>query len=587
MNSSTSRASLFALAMWAIAQSAWAVYDTPIHCTSDIPDSKSHAILADGQKGSEWQNDNTQTDSLRKRADFQLHVNQLGKVIGNKVSTVNLWDFHSLPDGTKEEGADLTKFVEHVQFMQATGGNAERDLFLHPTDHNVLDDYDFMPLIAACHRVLSLHAKPHIKLSVPDKFSQERKIEDFGVDVLPPDDYEVYYRYIQSMAETLVKEFGKEEVRTWGWGVLVEFENASWFHDKDKTPEGSRDAYFKLYDYSFAALSSILGDDIYIGGHAMACTEGLWDERELLNHCVNDVNAKTGKKGTPIRYFAVSFYDDAPDKPHPLTLVQTIERIRQRAKELGLNNLRYGVDEGRILGATKGHDATDLVWRIVGNTYQAAYDARIFKILADNDIDYFSAWSYSSAGAYNGYPLIAYRIAEKLYEFKEDRQVNITSTKQIPDETDCEAVAGFDEQGNCLHVVAYNFKFDLQYTDSVEATFTCDVPFWKRKKVEVTETLIDDHSNFFCEWLKDKEKYGIPDDAFHWSPLSGCLDMGFSDANTRQFYYENLRAKYVKMANTAPSSITQEIKVKRDGKLCFSTILPPHGVIFYTIKIVK
>lgn len=519
-------------------------------------------------------------ESQENRVDFRIQASQLGSHIGNKVSTINLWDLHGLPEETKDEGADLTKFVEHVQFMQATGGNDSRDLFQG-------EDYNFAPLLTACHRARALHAKPHIKLSVPDRMSKERKVEDFGVDVLPPDDYEVYYRYIQALAEALVKEFGKEEVRSWGWGVLVEFENASWFHDKEKTPEGSREAYFRLYDYSYAALESVLGEGIYIGAHAMACTEGLWDERDLLDHCAKERNAKTGRIGTPIRYFAVSFYDDAPDKPHPLTLAETVERIRERATEVGLKDLRYGVDEGRILGASKGHDATDLVWRIVGNTYQAAYDAHTFKIMVDHDIDYFSAWSYSSAGAYSGYPLIAYRVAERLHEFKDDRQVAVHASKQLQEGTECEAVAGFNEEDGCLHLTAYNFKFDIQYADSVEVAFTCEVPFWKRKKVEVTETLIDDRCNFFCEWLKDKEKYHISDSTFHWSPQSGCLDIGFWDAKTRQFYFEELRPKYLKMANTPPVSTTRKMKVGRDGTLHLSTQLPPHGVVFYTIRRLK
>lgn len=516
-------------------------------------------------------------------ATFHIDASQRGKIIGNKVSTINLWQHQNWTPGL-DEGADLTKFVESVQFMQATGGNASRDLFVDPTNPDVLDDYDFSTLLRACRDVLSLKAKPHIKLSVPDKYSREEAIDTFRVDTLPPDDYDAYYNYIRAMAEALVSEFGLEEVQTWGWGVLVEFENASWFHDKDKTPEGSKEAFFKLYDYSFAALSDVLGRDIYIGAHAMACTEGLWDERDFLDHCAKDKNAKTGEQGVPIKYFACSFYDDAPWTAHPMTLAETVGRIRERAESLGLNDLRYGIDEGRILYSTPGKDGKDLMWRIVAQTWQAGYDVRTFKIMIDNDIDYFSAWSYSSSSAYSGYPLIAYRVAERLYDFRNDKLLTTTSEKSLAEGVDCDAVAGFDEETETLHLTAYNFKFDLNYADNADASFTIDAPFWKDKDVEIVETTIDDEENFFCQWLKDREKYKITDDMFHWSPDSGCLDTTIIDPEARKLYFEQLRSGYKEKANTPPRSKTSVVRVGSDGKLSFSKTLARHAVVFYTIQ---
>ncbi len=515
---------------------------------------------------------------------FTVDATQRGKTIGNKVSTVNLWQLQGFSAPTKDEGANLSEFVEHVQFMQATGGNESRDLFVDPKNCDVVDDYAFDSMISACKTVLSLGAKPHIKLSVPDKFSKETVIGDFRVDALPPDDYEVYYRYIRALAQTLVDEFGLDEVRTWGWGVLVEFENASWFHSKDKTPEGSRDAYFKLYDYSVAALTDVLGANVYVGAHAMACTEGLWDERDLLDHCAKDVNAKTGQVGTSIKYFAVSFYDDLPNSPHPLTLQETIRRIRERAESVGLTDLRYGVDEGRILASVKGKDAGDLVHRIVGQTYQAAYDTRLFKIMVDSDVDYFSAWSYSSASPWQGYPLIAFRAAQGIAKFKNAKNLAVEAEKKLDEGVDCDAVAGFDEETETLYLTSYNFKFDLEYAEKVDVNFAVAAPFWKGKKVEIVETVIDDEANFFCEWLKDKEKHAIPNEAFHWSPDSGCLDVGFSDQKIRDFYFKELRPKYLEIARRPPRSSSSVVEVAEDGTLNCGTKLARHAVVFYVIR---
>ena len=503
--------------------------------------------------------------------------------IGNKVAVVNVWSPNSLTLPAKDEGGDLSSFVETVQLMQATGGSAERDLFVDPANLDVLDDYRFDPLVDACRRALQLGVKPWIKLSVPAKFSRESKVGVFGVDVLPPDDYDVYYRYVRALARALADEFGLDEVRSWRFGVLTEFENGDWFKAADGTPESSRVAFFKLYDYSVAALDDELGGEVCVTAHAMACTEGLWDERDFFEHCAKGVNAKTGKVGTRLNVFAVSYYDEAPGKPHPLDLPGTVARVRAKARECGLNDVVFGVDEGRILASKKGAKAGDLTWRIVGQTYQAAYDARLFKIMLDNDVNYFSAWSYSSGSAWNGYPLVAQRVAENVAKFKDSKRLETTAEKKLGDGVESDAVAAFDETTQTLRLTAFNFKDDLEYADSLAVEFSVAAPFWTGREVKIVEKTVDDRINFFPQWLRDKAELGISDDVFPWSPDSGCLDSGIYDAATRQLYFEKLRPKYVEIANR-PYSTERTAKVGDDGRLTLQTTLARHGVVFYEIS---
>lgn len=503
--------------------------------------------------------------------------------IGNKVAVVNVWSPNSLTVPAKDEGGDLSSFVETVQLMQATGGSAERDLFVDPANLDVLDDYRFDPLVDACRRALQLGVKPWIKLSVPAKFSRETQVGVFGVDVLPPDDYDVYYRYVRALARKLADEFGLDEVRSWRFGVLTEFENGDWFKAADGTPESSREAFFKLYDYSVAALDDELGGEVCVTAHAMACTEGLWDERDFFEHCARGTNAKTGKAGTRLNIFAVSFYDDAPGKPHPLDLPGTIERVRAKARKCGLNNVVFGVDEGRILASKKGSKAGDLTWRIVGQTYQAAYDARLFKIMLDSDVSYFSAWSYSSGSAWNGYPLVAHRVAENVAKFKDSKRLETTAEKTLAENVESDAVAAFDESTQTLRLTAFNFKDNLEYADSLAVEFAVSAPFWAGREVQIVEKTVDDRINFFPQWLRDQAELGISDDVFPWSPDSGCLDSAIYDAATRQLYFEKLRPKYVEIANR-PYSTERTAKVGDDGRLTLQTTLARHGVVFYEIS---
>lgn len=143
--------------------------------------------------------------------DYQFDVNtsQLGEAVPNTLSNINIWDMQGTDLFTNprvNEKYNILEFVEYIQLMQCTGGNADRDLFVDPLNNDVLDDYDFSPLIENCAGILELGAKPHLKLgSVPLKYSQNAlKGGNFDTNLYPPDDYDVYYDYMTAMAKALV-----------------------------------------------------------------------------------------------------------------------------------------------------------------------------------------------------------------------------------------------------------------------------------------------------------------------------------------------------------------------------------------------
>ncbi len=509
--------------------------------------------------------------------------------IGNRAGCVNVWRCQTLSPPTgqdRADGADLTPFVEWVEFMQATGSSPDRDLFQDPNNAAVLDDYDFAPLLNACAAVLSLGARPHIKLSVPTKYSSNRNLGDFKTNVFPPDDYEVYGAFVRALARALAERFGLDEVRRWRFGVLTEFENPGWFRAESGTPEDSREAYFKLYDYSADALCAELGPDICIGAHAMACSEGLWDERDLLDHCASGVNYKTGKTGSPISYMAVSFYDKKPGEPNGVPLAEVVGRLRARAEEVGLGSLFYGVDEGRILyGLHSGAAADDLLQRAVGRTYQAAYDARLFRQMLDADIGYFCSWSYSTGGLYHGIPTPSYYVARLFSEFRSSRRVQVGREEgaAVPEGTELDAVAGFEPETKTLRVMLYNFKDDYDYDGGARARLAVTAGEFAGKRVRVTKRVIDDRVNFFPEWEKDRRRLGIGDGSFTWSPDDPGLDstLTLRDPEARKIYKEELRPKYAKTARLVPEEETAG--VPQDGTLVLETELGPQAVVFYEI----
>ena len=522
---------------------------------------------------------------------FTVDASQQGAVLHNVVNNVNTWSIEGNPftNAQRNQENDILEFVEYIQFMQCTGGTEARDLFKDPNNKNVLDDYDFTLLIDNCRGVLNLGAKPMLKLgNVPLKFSKNATTEHgFNMNPYPPDDFDIYYNYIYAMGEALVKEFGKEEVLTWRFGVMTEYENEAWFFDgeEEADPEKSAEAYCKLYDYSVAALQDSIGENVFVGAHSMTVTEGLWDEAIFIKHCGEGTNYKTGKKGTRLCYLATSFYDSTPGEyTDGKTLPECVEYLRETAESVGLNDLIYGVDEGRILeGNFSGKDSSELLTRTCGYTYQAAYDARLITQMFNNDIAYFSAWSYLSNGFFDGNPTVSYHVAKNAAKFGGNK---LLSTEKIKSGlilgSDVDAVSAFDEDENTLRIMAYNFKNDVEYDKSTEMIFEINAPQFKGKKVNVTAYVINDDCNYFDEWVEDRKTYNITDDCFAWSPDDPSIDspITLADENAREIYFNELYPKYTECSKLEPTETQVEII---DGKITLNITLDPHAVVFYEI----
>ncbi len=529
------------------------------------------------------------TVSLFDRVEFSVDTSSLSAELPNIESNVNIWDFNgnTFANPKRNEENDVFEFVEYVQFMQCSGGNAGRDLFKDPYNTDVLDDYDFSNLIKNCKGVLSLGAKPLLKLgNVPMKFTKGAVTETmFGVNPYPPDDYGVYYNYIRDIAEALVDEFGREEVLSWRFGVMTEYENDDWFKTKDEDPQKTAEAYCKLYDYTVAALQDSIGENVFVGAHSMTVTEGLWDEAIFIRHCANGTNYKTGRKGTRLCSLSASFYDARPGKyTSGKTLPETIAYLKNTAESVGLNNLIYGIDEGRILsGNNSGAVGNELNQRIVGHTYQAAYDARLIHQGFESGLNYFSSWGFLSNGLLEGNPTVSYHVAKHAAQFAGSRMAACKKTRKgVHYKADISAISAFDEDENTLHIMGYNFRNKLKYKRGAELKFNINLPQLDGKKVKVTSYVIDDNCNYFDEWVEDRKTYGIDDGAFAWSPDDPSIDSTttLADPGARDIYFNELYEKYRECSRLMP--VEEEMQVV-DGKLTLSRKLDPYAVVFFDV----
>ena len=511
---------------------------------------------------------------------FTFQAVRSGDVIWNVADNMNQWSYaptwlNAMENEAEDHFRRNMPFVKYMQLMTAAGGNEQRDLFKNPLDRSVMDDYDFSLLLHSCKNIVRQGLIPHLKLgNVPLKYSANPQIsKSFGVNKCPPDDYKLWHSYIKAMMKALVDEFGLKTVRNWRFGVVTEYENRDWF-SVDDDPVKTRDAYFVLYDYTVDALEQALGKNVCVGAHSMTVIEGLWDEREFIAHCAHGKNACTGKTGTRLCFLASSYYDDRPGvSGKHNSLSEAIALLRNAAEKEGLKKLFYGIDEGRIL---QGTDKKDLGVRAVGYTWQAAYDARLYHTMLDENIDYLSHWAYTSGGIRAGALSVSAHTSNLFYRMEGAVRLPGQYKKTGNEEGKVGGIGAFHKKQNKLYLLFYAYSDSVFKAGQREITFEITGLSKKSSTLKGIRTLVSDDTNFFDEWVVDREKAGITEKDFSWS--SDSFEASTPPTPGRVF---QTRLEYYKScAELKPVQESFEIK---DGVLRIRTSIPVHSVALYEI----
>ncbi|MBP1991497.1 GH39 family glycosyl hydrolase [Paenibacillus eucommiae] len=534
-----------------------------------------------------------------------------GQTLSNKFSDVNVWGYNDewLDKATGQPANYFSTnypFVEKVQLMAATGGCYDgfpgcssfypRDLFIDPSDTTNPADYDFSKLITALHHVVNQGLKPVIKTgNVPVKYSTNPTIGGMANNTKFPDDYDVYYNYIKALADELITEFGMNEVKSWSWGVGTEFENKDWFDDKISA-NTTKISYFKLYDYTVAALEAAYvqagaaASDVIVGAHSLAFAAGYWNEEEFIDHVAGvgtyGVNYKTGLNGTQIDYLTASYYDSRPGVFYGgKTLADTINSLRNRANANGLTNLKYGIDEGRIFS---GFDNKALYSRIVAHSFQASSDARLFKVMHDSNIDWFSTWGLSTEIFWGGVPSVGTHIANLAYKMAGDKRVEgIVSGSPGNSGNEINGIAGYNSSTDTMHFMVYNYNsnFNASTSETPAISISNIIPA-SGSTVTVKQWVVDDtHGNFWPQWWTDQTNRGLTDSSYspNWSKYSLEVPKALKDPADLTYWYSRENA-YKALATL--SSTTSEVAVTGNS-LTLNPEIAHHGVVFYEISNAK
>lgn len=509
-----------------------------------------------------------------KVATFRISTrSETGQTLPNAVDNLSYWNIrgNQFINPERNEEYDVFEFTRYIQFMQCTGGSMERDLFKNPEDRSTVTDYDFSTLIESCRGVISLGAKPHLKLgSVPLKLSNTPLTSEFGTNVRPPADYEQYERYISDVVCALVDEFGMDEVRSWRWGVMTEAENELWFLSENR--EDTFEDFCRLYATTLSALQAVLGNDIWVGVHSLGQKEGCWEIEDFVRYCAENK--------LRLCYLSASFYDEAPGvfEPAGLDLPALGTKLRRILDENGYPDAVTGIDEGGILnGTSKGAASLEVLFsRSVGHTWQAGYDARIIKQMFDSGISYFSHWNYLSQGIVSGYPSLSYHVARNSARFEGMQRLDVKGGRpgDAVTKADVEAVAARNDDEILL--MAYNFLNDLEYRDSVKVRFELNLPEMAGRDAEVSLSILDDNCNCFDEFWKDREANGWTDEYFHCTPDEHQIM--FYDSRMQQEFMKEYAPRYAELSRLHPRKMVS--RVSSSGRLKIDVTLGPGAVCF-------
>lgn len=131
----------------------------------------------------------------------------------------------------------------------------------------------------------------------PKNIDPKSMVRVDGGQAYPPKDYDEWEELVYWWIRHSIKRYGEEEVLSWYFEVWNEPNILYW--------KGTREEYFKLYDYSVAAIKRAL-PDARVGGPSIIWLEGDTFLKDFLDHCAEGTNYVTGEVGSPLDF--ISFH---------------------------------------------------------------------------------------------------------------------------------------------------------------------------------------------------------------------------------------------------------------------------------------
>jgi xylan 1,4-beta-xylosidase len=459
-------------------------------------------------------------------------------------------------------------FMEYVNCVRLIGGRSDgKNRFFLGVSSAGEPQCDFGLLVSYLEGMLDWGYTPRIVLdNVPTAMSEPETMHTYG-NTYPPKDYDLYRRYVRALVQALVDEFGADVVRQWRFRVMTEPDlfPAHW--------AGTREEYFKLYDYAVDAVCAVIADaDIGPGNvlrpdrpHRGEMPWGL----DIIDHAATGTNYRTGQVGTRLRFISCSWYGRVGESSASFRTAIEMMRDRLHAHPQ-FRDLPIEVAEFAVLHDDSGRR----VWAGDTTEWAGSWLAGIADMVYELDVARVHKWATTAAGI-----PVPYTHTLSMLERMEGGQRLAVDVKP-PAPADSGAIAALKD-GRVMALV-YNHRPPREPEVPETVTLTLhDARMRAGDTWAVSEVLVDrEHGVFVRRFYDDCEAAGIetlPGAALfdgHFAKRFGSEGVRSLRRNSED--YRDL-ARPLQVRTDAPV-------VADDGKVVLHLDMPGHSVRFLEVR---
>jgi xylan 1,4-beta-xylosidase len=373
----------------------------------------------------------------------------------------------------------------------------------------------FMP------EALSTHPKPY-----RHNFPNDAVSSIYTGWAYPPTDYRKWSELVYQFVNHLRQRYGDAETGSWLWEIWNEPDIGYW--------QGTAEEYFKLYDFSAAAVLRAL-PNAKIGGPdstGPASPKAAEFLRRFLEHCAHQTNFATGKIGAPLDF--ISFHPKGSPKwlgDHvQMGIARQLASIEQGFKLVGSfpewshTPVLLGESDPEGCAACSARNNPQIAYR--NGPLYAAYTAEALSLtraLADQEHIHLLgavtwAFEFEDQPPFEGFRSLATNGIDKpvlnafrMFGLLGSDRITATSSARLPVENivaegvrnapDINVLAA--RNGSGIQILIWNYYDDDIRADPASVELTVDgVPIDENRALLVHFRIDSEHSNAFTAWKK-------------------------------------------------------------------------------------